>query len=297
MNMTETEHQKRRIPRAAALHDLSGFGRCALTVVIPTLSVLGTQCVPVPTALLSTHTGGFSGMYFRDLEQYGAVSGFAAHYGALGLDFDAVYTGFLGGAGQISAVEAFIDTVSGADPAHPPLIFVDPVMGDDGKLYSACLPELADAMRHLIARADVITPNLTEACLLTGEDYPDTEGMSRPQITAAVRRMVKKLAAITSAAIIVTGIPAGDRIATYAAGKFFYERRRERAYPGTGDIFASVVLGRLLAAGNRSPETLRDAAGFASAFTAYTIDYSEKFGADEPLRDGVLLEGCLGKLL
>lgn len=294
--MNENPKKKRFLPRAAALHDLSGFGRCALTVVIPTLSAMGTQCVPVPTALLSTHTGGFTGMYFRDLEEIGAVSGIGAHYGELGLDFDAVYTGFLGSAGQVAAVEAFIDTVS-AGGGNRPLVFIDPVMGDDGVLYSACVPELADAMRRLIARADVITPNLTEAFLLAGEPYRDTTDLTPEAAAATVGRLVGKISAYTNAAVIVTGIPSGDRIGTCAGGRFCYERRRARAYPGTGDIFASVVLGRLLRDGRRDAEAIYDAAAFASSFTAYTIDFSVEHGADEPSRDGVLLEGCLDRLI
>ena len=300
--MNETTTRKRLLPRAAALHDLSSFGRCALTVVIPTLSALGTQCIPVPTALLSTHTGGFSGMYFRDLEEYGAVSGIGAHFGALGLDFDAVYTGFLGSAGQVGVVQSFIDTVSRADPDKKPLIFVDPVMGDDGVMYSACIPELVGAMRELIAGADVITPNLTETCLLAGEPYTDTSDMTTDEAADTIRRMIGKISAYTAphTRVIVTGIPVGGRIGTCAAGRFFFQRRRTRAHPGTGDIFASVVLGRLLACPDprhANDAEVADAAEFASAFTAYTMDFSVRHGADEPSRDGVLLEGCLDRLI
>ncbi|MCQ2353922.1 MAG: bifunctional hydroxymethylpyrimidine kinase/phosphomethylpyrimidine kinase [Clostridia bacterium] len=324
--------ERRKIPRIAALHDLSSFGRCALTVVIPTVSAMGIQCVPVPTALLSTHTGGFCNMYFRDLDSIGAISGIGEHFKELGLDFDAVYTGFLGKSEQVSSVEKFIDDVNAAaDEAgkHRPLLFVDPVMGDDGMLYSACLPELADSMRRLTKRADVITPNLTEACLLAGEPYTDTSRMTRSEAEKFAAGLAAILSRITDAVCIITGITmemgedagaekkkgkyddpkapgvggwnaesaASGYIGTYAAGKMFTERCRGREYPGTGDIFASVMLGKLLESGEITPDSIASAAEFASDFTVYTIDYSVKYGADEPARDGVLLEGCLEKLI
>ena len=134
---------KRKLPRVAALHDLSCFGRCALTVIIPALSASGIQTIPVPTALLSTHTGGFTNMHFRDLDD--SIGDIARHFGELGLDFDAIYTGFLGSERQVRTVEDFIDRTADENT----LIFVDPVMGDDGKLYSACFPELVAEMRRL----------------------------------------------------------------------------------------------------------------------------------------------------
>ena len=126
------EH-KRTIPRAAALHDLSCFGRCALTVIDPVLSALGVQCVPVPTALLSTHTGGFRDMYFCELDS--AIPRIADHFEATGIRFDAVYTGFLGSARQAEIIEDFIRRF-GQDDGNggTPTVLVDPVLGDDGEL-------------------------------------------------------------------------------------------------------------------------------------------------------------------
>ena len=126
--------EKNRVPRAAALHDLSCFGRCALTVIDPVLSAMGIQCVPVPTALLSTHTGGFSDMYFCALDD--AIRGIADHFEKLGLRFDAVYTGFLGSAEQAGVIGEFIDRFGSDDGrGGTPLVLVDPVLGDDGELY------------------------------------------------------------------------------------------------------------------------------------------------------------------
>lgn len=344
--LTEPTPRGRKIPRVAALHDLSCFGRCALTVVIPAVSAMGVQCIPVPTALLSTHTGGFENMYFQDLDAIHAIEGIGTHFRELGLDLDAVYTGFLGSSEQVRTVENFIDSVmaGGSEGVFDskridgkggrPLIFVDPVMGDDGVLYSACLPKLADSMRRLVRRADVITPNLTEACLLLGEPYTDTSGMTREEAETFAAGLAERLKSLTDAVCVITGITmemgkavkSSDKedkdknkkkkdkykgpgisgwdsyqasdglVGTYASGKLYTERCREREYPGTGDIFASVMLGRLLEKGDIEEETVAEAAQFASEFTAYVIDYSVKYGPDEPARDGVLLEGCLDRL-
>ena len=128
--MNSSNEKEIRIPRVASLHDLSCFGRCALTVVIPTLSAMGAQSVPIPTALLSTHTGGFTDMYFEELTD--RMADISEHLSAIEVEFDAIYTGFLGSARQIDLVSSFIDRFS--REGCP--VFVDPVMGDDGELYS-----------------------------------------------------------------------------------------------------------------------------------------------------------------
>lgn len=282
---------KRKLPRVAALHDLSCFGRCALTVIIPTLSAAGIQTVPVPTALLSTHTGGFDGMHFRDLDD--SIADIARHFGELGLDFDAIYTGFLGSERQVRTVEDFIDKTAGPDT----LIFVDPVMGDDGKLYSACFPELIAEMRRLCARAHIITPNLTEACLMTDTEYPDLSAFSAEDAECAVGAIAEKIKTFTDAECVITGIHFEGGVGTYCLGAMHSERARRNDYPGTGDLFASVMLGYILKSGRSDKEILQKSAEYASGFTARVIDYSLENGGDEPRRDGVLLEGCLGRLI
>ena len=283
---------KRKLPRVAALHDLSCFGRCALTVIIPALSASGIQTVPVPTALLSTHTGGFSGMHFRDLDD--SIGDIARHFGELGLDFDAIYTGFLGSEKQVKTVEDFIDKTADDNT----LIFVDPVMGDDGKLYSACFPELVAEMRRLCARADIITPNLTEACLMTDTEYPNLTELSAAEAEAAIGSIAEKVRSFTDAECVITGIHFKGGVGTYCLGKMHSERARRNDYPGTGDLFASVMLAYILKAGKpHNREVLLKSAEYASRFTADVIDYSLEYGDDEPRRDGVLLEGCLGKLV
>lgn len=285
------KNKKRLLPRVAALHDLSSFGRCALTVIIPTLSAMHAQCIPIPTALLSTHTGGFEGMHFRDLDA--DIEQTAAHLDAIGVELDAVYTGFLGSAAQVRTVEDFIDRFS---RTAKPIIFVDPVMGDDGELYSACFPELVSEMRRLIARADVITPNLTEACLLAGEAFVSTAEKSAAEAAIFCAHLSEKIREHTAAECVITGIVTAEGVGTYTACGLHLERPRGRGYPGTGDIFASVMLGRLLADGEVSGEGVHRAAVFASEYVADVIEFSERYGADEPMRDGVLLEACLEKL-
>jgi len=283
---------KRKLPRVAALHDLSCFGRCALTVIIPTLSAAGIQTIPVPTALLSTHTGGFTDMHFRDLDD--SIEAVGKHFSELGIDFDAIYTGFLGSEKQVKTVEDFIDRTADENT----LIFVDPVMGDDGKLYSACFPELVAEMKRLCARADIITPNLTEACLMTDTPYPDLSLLAADQAAAAVEVIVKKISEFTSAECIVTGIHFDGGVGTYCLGNMHWERARRNDYPGTGDLFSSVLLAYIIRSGKYcDKDVLRQGAAYASRFTADVIDYSLKYGDNEPRRDGVLLEGCLGRLI
>ncbi|MBR4033878.1 MAG: pyridoxamine kinase [Clostridia bacterium] len=282
----------RKLPRVAALHDLSCFGRCALTVIIPALSAAGIQTVPVPTALLSTHTGGFTDMHFRDLDD--SIEAIGKHFSELGLDLDAIYTGFLGSEKQVKTVEDFIDRTADADT----LIFVDPVMGDDGKLYSACFPELVSEMKRLCARADIITPNLTEACLMTETEYPDLTSFTAKEAEKVIGAIAEKIKGFSDAECIITGIHFEGGVGTYCFGTMHCERARRNDYPGTGDLFASVLLAYILRSGKPHDEaTLCKGAEFASRFTADVIDYSLENGADEPRRDGVLLEGCLGRLV
>lgn len=281
---------KRAVPRVAAIHDLSCYGRCALTVVIPTISACGMQVVPVPTALLSTHTGGFENIHSVDLDA--SIKAVGEHLAAEGVGFDAIYTGYLGSAAQARTVAEFIDLHKHGDT----LLLVDPVMGDQGRLYSACTPELSEKMRGLCARADIITPNLTEACLMADIEYPDLSGATAEEATVCVYRIAERLAKFTDAVCVITGIHCRDGVGTYFSGSMHIERARASDYPGTGDLFASVMLAIFMKHGLRDCESVRRAVAYASCYTAEVIDYSLKYGSGEPKRDGVLFEPCLGKL-
>ena len=281
-------------PRIAAIHDLSCFGRCALTVILPTLSAMGFQTVPLPTALLSTHTGGFDHLHFRDLTP--DMEQTADHFDRLGLSFRAIYTGFLGSAEQIHTVDRFLDTF-GTKPdasAKPPLILVDPVMGDDGSLYSTYTPALVDGIRRLASRADCITPNLTEACLLAGIPYADTRALSDRALDSFLSSVLQKLDR-PGQNIVVTGVRTSRQtVRTYcvcdgSAPVFSEVPACEKDYPGTGDLFASVLLGLLLRG-----ETLPDACSETAAFVCRVLSYSAQF--QTPVREGLAFEPFLKEL-
>ncbi len=288
------ELKKALPPRIAAIHDLSCFGRCALTVILPTLSAMGYQAVPLPTALLSTHTGGFDHLHFRDLTS--DMEQTAAHFDRLDLSFSAVYTGFLGSAEQIHTVEHFLDTF-GAKPdpsGKAPLILVDPVMGDDGALYSTYTPALVDGIRKLTARAHLITPNLTEACLLADLPYIDTRTLSEAALEDFLSSVFQKLKR-PGQNIVVTGVRTAEQtIRTYCLCNGSAAISSEipcckNDYPGTGDLFASVLLGLLLRG-----ETLPDACEKTAAFVFRVMRFTAEFPT--PVRDGLAFEPFLKEL-
>ena len=274
-------------PKVAAIHDLSCFGRCALTVIIPTLSALGVQTVPLPTALLSTHTGGFKNMFFADLSH--EMDEISNHFSELDLKFDAIYSGFLGSEAQIERVANFIDRFAAGDAP----VLVDPVMGDDGALYSTYTKELGEGMRRLVKKADIITPNYTEACFLTDTPYLPTSRMDESEIEKTALSLLEKLSGLGASKIAVTGFETPQKVITFGKdGDNYFKDERTRisaGYPGTGDLFASVLLGCFL-----SERDFAKATHKACDFTAKVIEYTMQF--DTPHRDGVMLEPCL-KLL
>lgn len=277
--------------RILAVHDLSSFGRCALTVIIPALSAMGAQVIPLPTALLSTHTGGFSDMTFTDLSDTMVPA--LEHYKALGITFDAIYTGFLGSAGQIDTVSLAIDLFGENTP-----ILVDPVMGDDGKVYQTYTKEMCERMRELCHKADILTPNLTEAYLLCDEDYRDTSLLSPEEALREAERLRKKLTELYGKKkLAITGIELADEhIATLSYDSTSPDResvhtlhRIKNGYPGTGDLFASVLLGRIL-----DGEAFHTAVEFAGKTVADIIEDTSKY--DTERRAGLRLEKNLYRL-
>lgn len=280
------------LPTALAIHDLSCFGKCALTVVLPVLSASGVETVPIPTALLSTHTGGFDGYYFEDLTlQMGEI---AKHLYELNIKVDAIYTGFLGSEAQIEKVCGIIDSFGGERNSERPFVLVDPVMGDDGRLYSTYTNALMLGMRELCKKADVITPNVTEACFLTDTEYlPRIEG-GESEALAYVSKMAKKLLGFGVKKVVITGIHFENKVATYGCDRegseFIYSSEYvKHPYPGTGDLFASVLLGRLMRGSD-----FEAAAVMASDFTKRVIEYSARFNT--PIRNGVAFEPFLSEL-
>ncbi len=282
--------------RIAAIHDFSCVGRCALTVVIPTLSVMGYQTIPLPTALLSSHTGGFEGLYFRDLTA--DMHHISAHFDRLSMTFGSIYTGFLGSEEQISMVREFIKRFGSTpdETGKAPLILIDPVMGDDGVLYATYTQALAEGMRELSTHAEVLTPNLTEACFLTDTPYLDTATLTEGEVEEYVLSLLEKLSHICRGKIVVTGIALSGGIVANAGrdsdGRIFWVKRmcQDISYPGTGDIFASVLLGALMQGDDFEAACTR-----AADFIVLLITESQKI--DTPVRMGVALEAHLGALL
>jgi len=278
------------LPTALAIHDLSCFGKCALTVILPTLSAAGVQTVPIPTALLSTHTGGFEGFYFEDMT--GQMERIAEHLNVIEVKVDAIYTGFLGSAEQIKTVSGIIDTFT---KEERPLVLIDPVMGDDGVLYSTYTRELMLGMRELCKKADVITPNITEACFLTDTEYKETADMTEMEASEYASGIMKKLKTFGAEKIAITGLHYdNNKVATYGydneIGEFIYGSEQiDRSYPGTGDLFASVLLAWLM-----KGMSFRSAVEKASSFTKTVIEYTSHF--DTPIRNGVYFEPFLGEL-
>ena len=272
-------------PRVAAIHDMSGFGRCSLTVAIPILSAMGVQCCPLPTAFLSTHTGGFEGFTFLDMTD--EMPKVADHWAQLGLEFQAIYSGFLGSARQIGIVEDFIRRFRRADT----VVVIDPVMGDHGRVYQTYTPAMCAGTARLAELADVITPNLTEAALLLNRPYdalpPDEAGLLEitRQLSLGGRRSVVLTGA--SAAPELTGAACFD--AATGRTQMIQTRRVPREFHGTGDVFASVLTGALVG-GAPLPAAVERAVEFVRLCGERTA------AQDLPMREGVDFEPLLGWL-
>lgn len=274
-----------RTPLAAAIHDLSGFGRCSLTIVMPVLSAMGIQCCPMPTACLSTHTGGFEGNTFLDLTD--ALEGAMDHYRRLDLRFDAVYTGFMGSERQMDLSAAFLRWTR----ERGALAVVDPVMGDNGRLYRTYTRPMCAGMAALAAEADVIVPNHTEAALLLEVSYDSLD-----QSESSLRRTARALSLNGRRSVVLTGVslaPGQTGAACFdretAAVSFVQTDFVGRAFHGTGDLFASVLTGALVRG-----EALSQAARRAAEFVR---DCAERTAAEDlSPREGVDFEPLLGRL-
>ena len=272
-------------PRVAAIHDMSGFGRCSLTVAIPILSAMGIQCCPLPTAFLSTHTGGFEGFTFLDMTD--ELPKVAAHWKSLGLEFQAVYSGFLGSERQIAIVEDFLREFRGADTAA----VIDPVMGDHGEVYQTYTPAMCAGMARLAELADVITPNLTEAALLLGVPYD-----ALPAGEAGCREVVERLSLDGHRSVVLTGASTAPELtgamcfdAKTGRTEAVQTRRVPQEFHGTGDVFASVLTGALVQ-GASLPDAVRQAVDLVRACAERTAK------AGIPMREGVEFEPLLGLL-
>jgi len=276
----------KKLKRIAAIHDISGFGKCSLTVALPIISAAGIEVSVLPTAVLSTHTGGFTDFTYRDLTE--DIQPISDHWKSLNIDFDAIYTGFLGSFEQLDLVKKFFETFKTKDN----IILVDPVMADNGELYKIFSHEFALGMRKLCEKADIIVPNLTEAALLIGEPYNPG-----PYSKKYIEEVLKKLSALGPKKIVLTGVFFNEEdlgAATYDATNgdisYEFEKRIPGYYHGTGDVFGSALLAAIL---NGFP--LNEAAGVAVRFTTSSIRKTAEAGTD--IRYGVNFEQTIPELL
>ena len=274
-----------RQKRIAAIHDISGIGKCSLTVALPIISVAGIECCALPTALLSTHTGGFKNIYIKDLTE--AISPIAEHWQSEGFEFDAIYSGYLGSMKQIDLVADAVNKLKGKNT----LVVVDPVMGDNGKLYQTFSLDFAHKMRDLCAHADIITPNVTEACLMLGIDYK-----APPYSKEYIEGLLKGLSKICSGTVVLTGACLNENEQGAAA----YNSRQNKfsfvscpkipgMYHGTGDVFASVFVAAMV-----NGSGMETALKAATEFTCMAIENSLQNRPE--MWYGVNFEGVLSKL-
>lgn len=285
------------VPRLAMINDIAGFGRCSTTVSLPVISIMKVQVCPVPTSVLSNHLG-FPLCHFDDYTSH--MRDYIKVWNELGLTFDGLYCGFLGNEEQIDIVREFVEMF------RPPLFLLDPVMGDHGRAYSSITETHVQKMKELLPLADIITPNITEACLLTGTPWKDGEwtmqelsGLCEQFADICQRASVAsgKATAGTSAngaSIVITGIRQGDSLVNFLWDDGVYTTVSTpiagASRPGTGDIFASI-----LAADAVRNETLLTSVQKAANFVGLCIAGSEKVGT--PVQEGVVFEKYLAALL
>ena len=250
--------------RIASIQDFSCLGKCSQTVALPVLSAMGLECAALPTALLSAHTA-FDGFVSYDLTPQ--LPPMVRHWQQLGLQFDAIYTGYLGSAEQIAIVADFIRMFK--QPGTR--VMVDPVMGDYGKLYSSYTQEMCDGMKRLLALADIVTPNLTEACRLLDRPYPAGGRVE----AAELEYMAAELAAQGPSQVVITGLSEGEMIENfvYEAGRgtLLKEKKVGGDRSGSGDAFAAIVIASLVR-GENLTDAVKKAADFISKCLKYAVE-------------------------
>lgn len=270
------------IKRVAAINDISGFGRCSLTSCISVLSAMGIQCCPAPTAVLSMHTG-FENFKMQDMTEL--LPQYLESWVNDNISFDAVYSGFLGSYEQIKHTEDFIRKNEGS------LIVVDPVMGDDGKLYSTITEQMKKEIKKLVSLADIVTPNVTEACFLADVTYKSDNITEEEAYT-----LTEKIRQIGAKAVIITGVGiegyANRMRYCYNDKGRFYTRSTPRSrgvFSGNGDLFASLLTGYLLRGYD-----LERAIDSSARFIYDAIEYTLKL--QTPVSHGIAFEPLLRRV-
>ena len=268
--------------RVLTIQDISCVGQCSLTVALPILSACGHETAILPSAVLSTHTAGFTGFTFRDLTE--DIEPIRAHWVKEGITFDAVTTGYLGSREQISLVARILDTCRkpGAEA------IIDPAMADNGKLYPAFDAAYVEAMKTLVAKADIVLPNISEAAFLTGLDYREVYD------DTYVADLVRGLCEIGAKTVVLTGVgyregKTGVVVGAKGQPLYYYEHRRiAQGCHGTGDVYAAAFAGSYLAG-----STIFDSAKIAADFTVKAIEVTQE---EKNHWYGVKFEPLLGEL-
>lgn len=269
------------VKRCLAMHDFSCVGRCSLTVALPIISAMKVECSAIPTSVLSTHTGGFTGYTYRDLTN--DILPIVKHIKSLNTNIDSIYTGYLGKS-QIGVVSTSIDLLKEDNT----VILIDPVMADNGELYAGFDLEYVSLMREYIKKGSVIIPNITEACLLANIEF------KKEYDAKYIEKIIKELSLLTSASIVLTGVSFDDK----TIGACVYENENIEycfveklpdMYHGTGDVFASVVIGALM-----NDKTLLESASIACDFVCECIIETKKVNIEK--RYGVTFEPVLHNL-
>lgn len=270
-------HQK----KIAVINDFCGFGRCSLAVALPIISAMKIQCCPLPTSIFSNHTG-FDSFYYTDFTDH--MDAYMDEWAKLDLRFHGILTGFLGSVEQVQTVKRFLDRFQGEET----LVVIDPVMGDYGKLYPTYSPKLAEQMVTLVCHADILTPNLTEACILTGTRY--RADMDEGELAA----LCETLSGHGPQKIVISGIERGEDLENfvYEAGKepvIVTEHKVGPCRSGTGDVFASI-----LAADAVNGVAFADSVRHASGFIAKVLRRALEL--DLPKTDGICFEEFLTQI-
>lgn len=267
--------------KIAAINDFCGFGRCSLAVSLPIISAMGLQCCPLPTAVFSNHTG-YDSFYFTDFTTH--MDPYMEQWERLELHFDGILTGFLGSPEQIGFVCRFMERFKTKDT----VAVIDPVMGDDGALYATYSKELSENMTELLRYGDILTPNLTEACILTGTPYREDMGENE------LLRICEALHAMGPEKIVISGLKRGEDLENfiYEAGKEPLVVREHKTGPcraGTGDVFASILMADAVRGVDLATSVRR-----ASAFIAKALRCTMELKLPEP--DGIAFEEFLWEL-
>lgn len=273
----------KRQKRIALINDMTGFGRCSIAVELPLISAMKIQACPLPTAILSVHTG-FAEHYIDDYTD--RMRPYMENWAVNGLEFDGICTGFLGSVEQINIVEEFVLRFK----KEFTRVMVDPVMGDYGRLYSSYTPEICQEMKRLLKHEDLVTPNLTEACRLLDIPYPDNGAVSEDELAG----MAGALAERGPRQVVITGLQGKDYVLNFVYEKNgSYSVVREPKIggdrSGTGDAFAAIVAGGLVN-GLSLQAAVEKAAGFITRVLRYTVEL------DLPWNYGLAFEEYLTEL-